>query len=169
MTVHSRRPGPGSAKRPSLALLPAAACAALLVAASPLASAALYKWTDANGRTVYSDQAPPGVKAEIVGAAAPPANPDAAKDLANREAEFKKRQTDKVEDAKKSDKARADAQKLASICAQARSQAAGLRNNDIAMYRLNEKGERVLLDAAGRRNEADRLDVMMRERNCPPA
>ena len=42
----------------------AASCAALALAiarglAAP-ASAALYKWTDANGRVVYSDQPPPG-------------------------------------------------------------------------------------------------------------
>ena len=35
--------------------------------ALPARVAALYKWIDANGRVVYSDQPPPGnVKAEIV-------------------------------------------------------------------------------------------------------
>ena len=85
-----------------------AAVAALAGAmASPLACAALYKWVDANGRVVYSDQPPLNTKSELVGAAAPAANPDALKELANKEAELKKRQADRVEDAKKSDKARA--------------------------------------------------------------
>ena len=59
--------------------------------------------------------------------------------------------------------------KLATFCTQARTQAAGLRRADIAMYRLNDKGERVELDEAGRRAEADKLEALMRERKCPPA
>ena len=149
-------------------LLACAATAAVLTVAAPPADAALYKWVDANGRTVYSDQVPPGVKAEPVGAAPPPANPNAVKDLANQDAEFRKRQLDRAEDGKKAEKARADAQKLATGCAQARAQIVNLRNGDFAMYKLNEKGERVFLDEAGRRAEIGRLEQSMRERNCPP-
>jgi Skp family chaperone for outer membrane proteins len=149
---------------------PLLAMLALAIAAiSPGASAALYKWVDANGRTVYSDQPPINVKAEVVGAAAPASNPDAVKELANKDAELKKRQSDKLDEAKKSDKARAEAQKLAGLCTQARAQASGLRRADIAMYRLNEKGERVIMDDATRKAEADRLDQFVKERNCPPA
>ena len=145
-----------------------AALAAAFVA--PAATAALYKWLDANGRVVYSDQPPIGnVKSEVVGAAAPAANPDAVKEMANREAEFKKRQADRADDAKKSEKARADTQKLAAFCAQARAQSSGLRRSDVSMYRLNEKGERVMMDDATRVAEADRLDQMVKERKCPPA
>lgn len=137
------------------------------VVASPLATAALYKWVDANGRVVYSDQPPTGVKSELVGSAAPSANPDALKELANKEAEFKKRQADKQEDAQKTAKARGDAQKLATFCSQARTQAAGMRRTEMTMYRLNEKGERVAMDEAARKAEADRLEAMIKERNCP--
>ena len=147
------------------------ACAAFAVLAtaiaSPIATAALYKWVDANGRVVYSDQPPAHTKSELVGAAAPPANPDALKDLANKEAELKKRQADRAEDAQKSAKARADAQKVATFCTQARTQASGLRRTDVNMYRLNEKGERVPMDEAMRKAEADRLDAMMKEQKCP--
>jgi len=146
------------------------AVAALLAASvSPFATAALYKWVDANGRVVYSDQPPTGVKSELVGAAAPPANPDALKDLANKDAELKKRQSDRAEEANKSAKARTEAQKLATFCTQARTQASGMRRTDIAMYRLNEKGERVPMDEAARKAEADRLDAMVKEHKCPPA
>jgi hypothetical protein len=141
-----------------------------MAVASPIASAALYKWVDANGRTVYSDQPPIGnMKTEVVGAAAPAANPDAVKELANKEAELKKRQTDRQDDAKKSDKTRADAQKLASLCTQARTQAAGLRRTDVTMFRLNDKGERVAMDEVARKSEADRLDQLVKEQKCPPA
>ena len=73
-------------------LLACVAVAALLPVAAPSAHAALYKWADANGRTVYSDQVPPGVKAELVGGAAPAANPDAVKEFANKAAEFRNEQ-----------------------------------------------------------------------------
>ena len=149
-------------------LLACAALAALLPVAAPTADAALYKWVDANGRTVYSDQVPPGVKAEPVSAAAPAANPNAVKELGNKEAEFRKRQLDRAEDGKKAEKARADAQKLATVCAQGRAQIVNLRNGDLAMYTLNDKGERVFLDDAGRKAEIGRLEQAMRERSCPP-
>ena len=150
--------------------LHAAAVAIAVACIAPVASAALYKWVDANGRVVYSDQPPTGdVKTETVGAAAPPANPNAMKELANKDAELKKRQLDRTEDAKKAEKTRADAQKLAAFCTQARAQVAGLQRNDMAMFRVNEKGERVQLDAAARRGEADKLEQMMRERKCPAA
>ena len=149
-------------------LLACAAVATLLTVGAPPADAALCKWVDANGRTVYSDQVPPGVKAEPVGRVAPAANPDAVKEFANKDAEFRKRQLDRAEDGKKGEKARADAQKLATGCAQARAQIVNLRNGDFAMYKLNEKGERVFLDEAGRKAEIGRLEQSMRERNFPP-
>jgi len=151
-----------------------AALAALVALAgvigAPPAWATLYKWIDVNGRVVYSDQPPIGnIRAEVVGGAAPSANPDAVKELANKDAEFKKRQTDRVDDSRKSEKGRGDTQKLAALCSQVRSQSAGLRNNYIAMFRLDEKGERVLMDEAQRKAEAERLDQLAREKKCPPA
>jgi len=142
-----------------------------LLVAAPFASAALYKWTDANGRVVYSDQPPAGgVKAEVVGSPGAPANPDALKDFAAREAEFKKRQTDKADELRKADKAKSEAQRLATLCTQARAQVVGLRRNDgTPVVRLNDKGERVTLDEATRKTEADRLEALIKERNCPAA
>src|SRR5438067_10867100 len=68
-------------------------------------AAALYKWTDASGRIVYSDQPPPGnVKSEILKGPPPPANPNAVKDLANKELEYKQRQLDKAEANAKAEK-----------------------------------------------------------------
>jgi len=145
-----------------------AALAALVAIAAPAAHATLYKWVDANGRTVYSDQVPPGVKAEPVGAAPAPANPNAARDLANQDAELRKRQLDRAEDAKKAEKSRADNAKLGVLCQQARAQIVSLRADQMVIYRLNDKGERVVMDDAARRAEIGRVELMMRERNCPP-
>src|SRR4029453_18753239 len=67
-----------------------------------------YKWTDANGRVVYSDQPPLGdVKIETLQGPPPPANPNAVKEMAVKDLELKKRQTDAVEKDKKADPQRA--------------------------------------------------------------
>ena len=64
--------------------------AALLLIAAPVL-ATTYKWTDANGRVIYSDQPPTGnFKVEALDAPPPPANPNAVKELANKDAELQK-------------------------------------------------------------------------------
>ena len=78
---------------------------AVLLAATP-AMGALYKWTDASGRVIYSDQPPPGnVKVETINAPPPPANPNAVKDLANKEVELQKKKMVRTEDDAKANKA----------------------------------------------------------------
>ncbi|HVE50668.1 MAG TPA: DUF4124 domain-containing protein [Casimicrobiaceae bacterium] len=128
---------------------------------------AMYKWTDSTGRIVYSDQPPTGnVKAEAVRPAPPPANPNALKELASKDAELKKRQLDRADVAQKADKARVDAQKQAALCQQARSHVAGLGRSEMVIYRMNEKGERVVMDASARKAEVQRLELMMYEKKC---
>jgi len=139
---------------------------AALTAAIP-AAAALYKWTDANGRVVYSDQAPMGnIKAETLTGAPPPANPAAVKEMATKDAEFKKRQADQVENVKKADKQRTDAERLIDQCAQARGQIKQLGAGEVQIYRYNAKGDRVILDAATRGRERDMLEKWAAKNNC---
>src|SRR3954467_925540 len=96
---------------------------ALAAACAGAASAALYKWTDAQGRIVYSDQPPAAnVKTEQLRAPPPAANPNAAKEFAQREADYRKQQADAAEAAAKADKDRVDSGRLAEVCAQARGQ-----------------------------------------------
>jgi len=131
----------------------------------------LYKWTDANGRVVYSDQPPPAgtnAKAEMLNAPPPPANANAVKEMANKEAELKKRQSDRAEEAKRTGKARAEADRRAESCAQLRGQIRLFGGND-ALYRANEKGEPVHMDDAAKKKERERLEALSREMNCPPA
>jgi hypothetical protein len=126
-----------------------AALAALALAAALPALAATYKWVDANGRTVYSDQPPPsGQKYEIVGAAPPPDNPNAVKEMALKDAEIRKAQKDRAEQATKAQQSRADAQKRAEICAQARAAVRTYQAAGDALLTTNEKGETVPLDPA---------------------
>ena len=123
----------------------AAAAFALGSAAFPdPVSAALYKWTDASGRVVYSDQPPTGdVKVETLQGPPPPANPNAVKEMAAKELEMKKRQADAAEKEKKSDSQRAEVAKKSEQCARMQAQIRQLAAEQISLIRLNEKGEQV--------------------------
>ncbi|HEY8243533.1 MAG TPA: DUF4124 domain-containing protein [Casimicrobiaceae bacterium] len=151
----------------TLAHLPAlAALAAVTLALALPAVAATYKWVDANGRVVYSDQPPVGgQKYEVVGSAAPPDNPNAVREMANKDAELRKLQKDRVEDAQKAEKTRADAQKRADVCAQARA-AARTYQSDQPLMTTNEKGERVYLEGAERARRLTEQQRLVRE-YCP--
>jgi len=89
----------------SRALLAAFVCAAL---AAPVC-AVTYKWTEANGRVVNSDIPPQGnVKYETIGGPAPAANPNAVQEMAVKEVEMRKRQTEAVDREKKADEGRVE-------------------------------------------------------------
>lgn len=156
---------PTADRRPAVGAVMLLCLTMLLV---PLADAALWKWTDASGRTVYSDIPPTGdMKAERVNATPPPANPNAVKEMANQDAELKKRQMQRVEEAGKSDKARAEAARRQESCALSRGQLKSMQQQGgVALYRINEKGERVLMDETARRKESERLETYLREQ-CP--
>jgi len=144
----------------------AVAIAAALYATA--ATAALYKWTDAQGRVVYSDQPPNGdVKTEMLRPPPPPANPNAAKELAQREADFRKRQTDAAEAATKAGKERVNAEKLAESCAQAKGQLKQLAESQLAIYRYNDKGEREVMDDDALGRERAKINTWMRDNKCP--
>jgi len=142
------------------------AISAVLLATAP-AIGALYKWTDANGRVIYSDQPPPGnVKVETINAPPPPANPNAVKDLANKEVELQKKKLVRAEDDAKTNKARVDANLRLQECQRARGQQIALGQSDqIVFYTTNPQGERVAMDDAARLAERQRLDYWIRQ-NC---
>ena len=145
-------------RRPVLTALAAVALACAL----PVL-AATYKWTDANGRVVYSDQPPPaGQKYETVGAAPPPDNPNAVREMAAKDAEIKKVQKERAEQASKADKSRADAQKRADICAQARTAVRTYQTED-TLLTTNEKGERVALPLVERQRRLAEQQRLVRE------
>ena len=131
------------------------------------ALAALYKWTDANGRVIYSDQPPAGnVKVEIINGPPPPANPGALKDLVAKDAELKKAKQARAEDEAKSTKARVEANELRENCERARGQVFSLANSDqVVLYTTNAQGERIALDDAARVRERQRLEAWIRD-NC---
>jgi len=154
--------------RPSVSLFAAVgfAVAAALCAAPALA--VTYKWLDENGRVVYGDTPPAGVKAERLNTPVAPADPNAVRDLATKDAELRKRQQQRVDDAAKEDKNRADANLIRRQCQQAVGRVKTLRE-DANVYSYNDKGERVYLDAAARQEAIAQNQKIMRDLNCTPA
>jgi hypothetical protein len=145
-------------------LLRLAACT-LAFAALP-AAAALYKWSDENGRVVYGDTPPAGVKAERVNPSVAPADPNAVRDMATKDAQINKRQEDRAEEEAKAEKAQADARARLDRCVQIRGRLQTLRG-DVAVYRFNDKGEKVIMPAAERDKAAAESEKMLRDLNCP--
>jgi len=158
---------PSAWKALGAALLLAAAAALFLTA--PPAGAALYKWTDANGRVIYSDQPPNGnFKVETINAPPPPANPNAAKELANKETELKQNKMLRAEEEAKAAKTRAELDKKREQCGTMLTQIASLQpdqNQQVLIFRANEKGEPVYMDDAARRKQRAQLEAWVRE-NC---
>jgi Skp family chaperone for outer membrane proteins len=143
-----------------------AAAAALALVAWP-ANAALYKWVDANGRVIYSDQPPNGnFKVEAINAPPPPANPNAAKELAGKEAELQQKKVLRADEETKAAKTKADNEKKREQCARVRGQIAMMQSDqNVVLFRSNEKGEPVYMDDAARRKERGDLEAWVRE-NC---
>jgi hypothetical protein len=140
-------------------------CAAAL-AALP-AAAALYKWTDENGRTVYGDTPPPGVKAERISVAAPPGDPGAVRDMAAKDAELRKRAQARADEEAKAEKATADDKARLERCVQIRGRMQTLRSG-VPVYRFNEAGEKVYYNAAETEKAIAETDRALRDNNCAP-
>ena len=136
-----------------------------LTLAAAAAYATTYKWTDANGRVVYSDQPPSGnFTVESIAAPPPPANPNAVKELASKDAALQQRKQLRAEEESKAAKTRADAEQKRDQCGKARGQIAVMQSDQI-VYQTNAKGEQVFLDSTARRKERDQLTAWVKE-NC---
>jgi len=151
-------------------LLAALAAGALL--AAPGVAQQLYKYVDKDGRVQYSDRPPAGgQKAEKVtgsrvgtvsggtstaaAAAGDAAKASGPKTPAELEQDFRKRQSDAADKARKDEKLAEDRRAQDESCAEARRQLAGLQAGGRAA-RLNEQGERIFLDDDAIRQETER-------------
>ena len=153
--------------RIALRLASCLAVCALAFAALP-AAAALYKWTDENGRVVYGDTPPAGVKAERVNAAVPPADPNAIREMAAKDAQINKRQQARVDEEAKAEKAQADAKAKLERCAQIRANIQTLRS-DANVVRYNEKGEKIYLEGPDRAKGIADSEKLLQDLNCAGA
>src|ERR1700682_4962357 len=147
-------------------LIFAAALGAFVALATTASHAILYKWTDENGRVAYGDQPPPGAKPERLNPGIGPSDPTAGGDMASKDAELKKRQQLRADEVAKAAKDESDGKKKVAQCVQAQGRIKTLRN-DRAVYRYNEKGERVFYEAADREQAIADNQKLMRDLNCP--
>ncbi len=125
----------------------------LLVATTSWAQT--YKWRDPSGRIQYSDTPPPAGAKDVQqlrktspgpGSSAPTT---AGKSLSDQDAAFRKRLVEQKEGEAKQQKAAEEEQMRARNCEQAKGQLAALDSGG-RMMQFNEKGERLVLDDAGR-------------------
>jgi hypothetical protein len=128
---------------------------------------ALYKWVDANGRVVYSDQPPTSdVKVETISGPPPPSNPNAPQDLANKQLESKKQQAEAATNAKKAMQQRADLERRVDACKEARAEVARMAADQVLLYTINEKGEQVFMNDADRKRRRETAELFIKG-NCP--
>lgn len=138
------------------------------------AHAQTYRWTDANGKTIISDKAPPGNARDTraIGAAKPRVVVDTTAEsadgatapkpqtMAEKEEAFKKRFKEGREKAEQEAKDAANAKQRQEACEQAKRQLAALESEQ-PIARLNEKGERQTLEGDQRRQETERMRSFM--------
>jgi hypothetical protein len=156
----------------------------------PLGAHAQWQWLDKDNKKVFSDQAPPpdipdknilrrpspppkrlnfsapAAAGDVAGTApatspAAPAPAGAAKGAGvDKELEEKARKTEEAEKAKQA----AEAQKLAQArienCSRAR-QGKATMDSGIRVARVNEQGERIVMDDEARASEAKRIDAII--------
>ncbi|MDM0047260.1 DUF4124 domain-containing protein [Variovorax dokdonensis] len=154
----------------------------------PLVAHAQWRWTDKDGRTIFSDTAPPAdipekniqqrgrqpapqaVPPSVAGApngaapAAPVGTPPApganTKSAADKELEEKVRKAEEAEKAQKEAEARKVAQAKAENCDRAR-QSKATYDSGIRIARVNSQGEREILDDAARAQELQRIQQVI--------
>lgn len=144
---------------------------------------AQWQWVDDTGRRVFSDTAPPlsvpeknilkrpGSHAQPASPPAPAAAPNEtleAPKLSTRDGalEARKKQAEEAEQAKKKAEEERQAKLRAENCERAQRAKATL-DSGIRLATTNAKGEREILDDAGRAAEAKRLDGIIRA-DCGP-
>ncbi len=148
------------------------ACLLLLapILAGPTALAQnLYKWVDDNGRVTYSDQPPVGkVKSQEVVRIIGPSNSNAARQINDQDAQFKKRQDDAAKKQAETTKKEQNESSRQDACTRARGELRALREN-IPLSKMGENGERILLDDNARESEGKRLEAFLEEHCTQPS
>lgn len=132
------------------------------------AQAQVYKWKDAQGRTVISDTPQPGSGKQTPVAGKPSTPPPvesaageesaasaAPKTLAEKDLEFKQRQQQKKEAAEKAAKEKAEADQRKDNCERARS-SQKLMESGQRVSRMKDSGEREILDDQQRQFEVEK-------------
>ncbi|MDR2625950.1 MAG: DUF4124 domain-containing protein [Zoogloeaceae bacterium] len=145
--------------------VPLAFIAFFVLSSFPTAQAEVYKWKDAQGRTIISDTPQPGKKgAAVPSATIDPSDSSSVKALDDQDMEFKKRQEEREAAEKKQNEEAAAAAKKAENCDRSRRNLEMLESG-ARISQQNEKGEREFINDQQRQNEIDRIRRNMQE-NC---
>ena len=142
---------------------------ALLIMLAPVAAhGQLLKCVGTDGKVEYASQCPPDTKEIQTGIRnVPSASPPAAtqKSLAEREADFRKRQTEGAEARQKQEKKTSETAEMRQACDNAQTYLKGLQEGQ-RYARVDPKtGERIYLEDAGRASEIARAQRMV-DQNC---
>lgn len=146
------------------------ALAIIALFAANAAHAQIYQWKDESGKTFLSDKPPPGqvrVQRKIASESAAPASSGATqKSLADRDLEYRKRQKESRESAKKSDTEQTAADDKRENCENARRRLQALESGERISMR-DDKGERYFIEDAQRDQEIARVRQAVQS-NCTP-
>ena len=141
---------------------------ALFIALLPgYASAQVNRCVDASGKVVgYASECPSGTRAEQTGIkSAPSISSSTQKSLAERDADFRKRQIEKKEAEAKADKKIAEAADRKRACEDSRSYLKALQDRQPIVHTDPKTGERVFLNDSEYSGEVARAQRSV-ERNC---
>ena len=140
---------------------------ALLVAATPaLAAEQINKCLDAGGKVVgYAAQCPAGTRAEATRIRSAPSSSDTSKSLAERDADFRKRQIEQQEAAKKAEQKTAESAQRKAACSDMRAYLKSLQDRQRIARTDPKTGERVLLKDSEYPPEIDKTRRYLSE-NC---
>ena len=135
---------------------------AVALALAPFASAELYKYTDSNGKTVYTDQPPPSTDSTQVKVqpSSPAGSPQ--KSALDRDKELQKLRDKSRDDAKKSEAAAKNAQIAEERCNQATGRYNALAQGG-RISKFNQQGEREMMGDDEIAAEKEKARVQMEE------
>jgi hypothetical protein len=168
--------------RPMLSTRALAVAVALACGALPLSATAQWQWLDKDGRKVFSDKAPPpevpaknilrqpGMRPVAIepaaAASAPVKAAVAAPKLTGKDSalEEKRKQALAAEAEKKKAEEGETKAAQADNCKRAR-EAKGTIDSGVRLSRVNDKGEREIMDDSARSSEAQRLQAII-DRDC---
>lgn len=134
----------------------------------------VYEWTDASGKKHFSDTPPVGVDARATGIrtnAPKPAQPaggaaqntgGAPATWAEKNADFAKRKAEQTENTAKANEEAEQVRRKKEACEQATAQLK-LLESGARVQRINNAGEREVLDDAGRAEEITRTRDIMKQ------
>lgn len=130
----------------------------ILACAWTAASAQVYTWRDASGKTHYSDTPPPGVEAKKMRpgtqATTTPASGTPGRSTAEQDMEFRKRRSEAEKVQAKAEQEKKESDDARRNCEQARIHLNALESGQ-RISRLNEAGERIPLDDEMRAQEIE--------------